>query len=93
LQRQIDDLPADVVRNAIPDAVRSRAAIGQLLRAASPIAVIPALVLLLLAAASALINSGLLEPVSYLCVRWNTHQSAETGSAAATSNAARPNPR
>jgi transposase InsO family protein len=41
LQRQVDDLPADVVRNAIPDAIRSRAMVGQRLRPSSPIAVVP----------------------------------------------------
>src|SRR5271170_8063042 len=41
LQRQVDDLAADIVRDAIPDAVRSSAMVGQRFRPAVTIAIIP----------------------------------------------------
>ena len=43
LQRQIDDLAADVVRDAIPDTVRSGTVVSQRLRATSTISIIPAI--------------------------------------------------
>jgi hypothetical protein len=43
LQRQVDDLAADIVRDAIPDPVRSRAVICQCLNAALAVAIVPSI--------------------------------------------------
>jgi hypothetical protein len=42
-QRQFDDLVSHIVRDAIPDAIRSRAMVGQRLNAALPVTVVPAI--------------------------------------------------
>src|ERR1700680_3389900 len=42
LQSQVDDLPADIIGNAIPDTIWSGTVVSQRLRAALTISVIPA---------------------------------------------------